>query len=174
MGNGSVPHPFLIQFLNSMLRYILLLIASALAFGACAETPAPDSLAIGPSSETVIAASAAADIQSYKNSPLWKKSRKLRRAAWITLGAGLFVAGGGTLAGCLSETCDAAIIVWTLTWTAGILATAASVPLFVTSFVYAHKAKKAAAKVELNAGPIVTSWSGKRSCAPALGLALNF
>ena len=105
---------------------------------------------------------------------LMGKSRRLRRAAWITLGAGAFVAGGGTLAGFLSTEGNTAIGVWSVTWVAGGLSMLASVPLFITSHHYMRLAKRTV-EYSFNINPIkVIDLAGYRHNVPALGVTIRF
>lgn len=102
------------------------------------------------------------------------KSRRLKRAAWITLGAGAFVAGGGTLAGCLSAGSDAAVVVWTTTWLTGGLSMLASLPLFITSAHYMNLANRTL-EYTFNIDPIkVTDLAGNNHNVPAIGVTIRF
>lgn len=111
-------------------------------------------------------------IPDYKLTADWKKSRRLKRAAWITLGVGAFIAAAGTAAGILAFDEDGLVTVpiWLSTWFVGGLSMLSSVPLFITSHHFKTKAKRSV-DISLNATGFCETTPIGRS---ALGLALTF
>lgn len=106
----------------------------------------------------------------------WKKSRRLKRAAWITLGVGTFIAAAGTAAGILAFDGEglATAGIWLSTWTVGGLSMLASIPLFITSHHFKTKAKRSV-DISLNAtGFYEPTPQGPALRRAALGLALTF
>lgn len=115
-------------------------------------------------------------IPDYKLTADWKKSRRLKRAAWITLGVGAFIAAGGTVAGILAIDEDGLVTVpiWLSTWFVGGLSMLSSIPLFITSHHFKNRAKRSV-DISLNAtGFCEPTPKGRSVPRPALGLAITF
>lgn len=135
--------------------------------------PAPQDTA------TLTGATATPLTPDYKLTPEWKKSRRLKRAAWITFGVGAFIAAGGTAAGFISfaagsgDTGPTAIL-WLTSWTVGGASILASIPLFFTAQHFKNKARESV-DISLTATQIgEPTPSGRLQLHPALGLALTF
>lgn len=136
-------------------------------------TPADTAVCENSAAQPTLAGRAVTD---YKLTADWKKSRRLKRAAWITLGVGAFIAAAGTAAGILAfdgEGLSTAGI-WLSTWTVGGLSMLSSVPLFITFHHFKTKAKRSV-DMSLNAtGFYEPTPQGPALRRPALGLALTF
>lgn len=115
-------------------------------------------------------------VPDYKLTDDWKMSRRLKRAAWITLGAGAFIAAAGTVAGILAIEEDGLVTggIWLCTWTVGGLSMLTSIPLFITSHHFKNRAKRSV-DISLNAtGFCEPTPQGRALRRPALGFALTF
>lgn len=115
-------------------------------------------------------------VPDYKLTDDWKMSRRLKRAAWITLGAGAFIAAAGTVAGILAIEEDGLVTggIWLSTWTVGGLSMLTSIPLLITSHHFRNRAKRSV-DISLNAtGFCEPTPQGRALRRPALGLALTF
>lgn len=115
-------------------------------------------------------------VSDYKLTDDWKMSRRLKRAACITLGAGAFLAVAGTVGGILAFDGEglATVGIWFCTWTAGGLSMLSSIPLFITSHHFKNRAKRSV-DISLNAtGFCEPTPQGRAMRRPALGVALTF
>lgn len=115
-------------------------------------------------------------VPDYKLTDDWKMSRRLKRAAWITLGAGAFIAAAGTVAGILAIEEDGLVTggIWLSTWTVGGLSMLTSIPLLITSHHFKNRAKRSV-DISMNAtGFCEPTPQGRALRRPALGLALTF